>query len=422
MTTENIVTDTKPQINPKIASKPKPNAGELLSKRIENDLAAWGYRFETNDIDDAVWCNGEPMTDAKAAEIRTQARDCGYGGPSTEKGKPPPPSLAAMEDAYTAMASRNRFHPIRDYLNRLTWDGTDRFSKLVTALRCAQDSVTYADGSKTLWASVAVYRWIQSAIAKILTGGKVQSPMLVLSGPQGTGKSTLARWLCPLPEYFIEAPIDPDSKDDLFVLTRRFIWEVSELGATTRRKDRESLKAFITRQEVTARKPYGRYEITKPAISSFIGTVNSVGGFLSDPSGARRFIVVELTSIDLAYQQIDRDQLWAQMVHDHRQSPNAWQMHTEEIAAQRGAANAAAVDYPYEHILQDIYSFDPKETGGDWFQSTKDIVAALQSANVAWNESQHGTLAGTLTALGATRQQRRMDGAPIRGWQGVKRK
>lgn len=397
---------------------------DTLSERIEDDLAEWGYRFTTNDLDDAIWCNGAPMTDALAAEIRATARDHGYGGPGvkTDPPTPPPPSLAAMEDVYTALASRNRFHPIRDYLNALTWDGKDYFRALVGCLSCPQPHIAYPDGSQRLWASIALYRWLQAAIAKVMTKGKVQSPMLVLSGGQGIGKSTLARWLCPLPEYFVEAPIDPDSKDDQFVLTRRFIWEVSELGATTRRKDRESLKAFLTKQEVTARKPYGRYEITKPALCSFVGTVNSVGGFLSDPSGARRFVVLELTSIDLAYQTIDRDQLWAQMMADYRKHPEHWRMHPAEIDAQRSAAEAAAVDYPFEHALTALYEFDAAQAGADWFTPTGEVVTALQSADVVWNEGQHGTLAGTLTALGAKRIQRRIGDKVLRGWQGVRRK
>lgn len=397
---------------------------ETLSERIESDLAGWGYRFSMNELDDSIWCNGAPMTDAIAATIRTTARDEGYGGPApkTNPPTPPPPSLAAMEDVYTALASRNRFHPIRDYLTGLQWDGADRFKSLVRCMNCTQAPVTYADGTQIAWASVVLYRWLQAAIAKVMTKGKVQSPMFVLSGGQGIGKSTLARWLCPLPDYFIEAPIDPDSKDDLFVLTRRFVWEVSELGATTRRKDRESLKAFLTRQEVTARKPYGKYEITKPAMCSFIGTVNSVGGFLSDPSGARRFMVMELASIDLAYQAIDRDQLWAQVMHTYQKHPDAWRMHPEEIAAQRSAAEAAAVDYPFEHVLSALYEFDADQAGADWFIPTGEVITALQGAGVVWNEGQHGPLAGTLTALGAKRMQRRIGGDILRGWQGVKRK
>jgi len=405
---------------PAVAPAP-PQDAETLSGRIETDLAAWGYTFATNDLDDAIWCNGEPMNDALAAQIRTTARNHGYGAPGA-RGAPPPPSIVAMEDAYTAMAHRNRFHPIRDYLNGLTWDGKDRFGQLVLCLQSPQENITYPDGKQKLWASVALYRWLQAAIAKVMTAGQVQAPMLVLSGPQGCGKSTLARWLCPLPQYFIEAPIDPDSKDDLFVLTRRFIWEVSELGATTRRRDREALKAFLTRQEVTARKPYGRYEITKPAICAFVGTVNSAGGFLSDPTGARRFVVLEISAINLAYQTLDRDQLWAQMMAAYRQHPEHWRMHPAEIEAQRNAAEAAAVDYPYQHVLTALYEFDAKQDGADWFLPTGEIITALQAADVSWNESQHGALAGTLTALGAKKIERRIDKVKSRGWQGLKRR
>ena len=83
--------------------------------------------------------------------------------------------------------------------------------------------------------------------------------MLVLSGAQGKGKSYLAKWLCPLPDMFIESAIYPDNTDHLKYLASRWIWAVDELGATTRRADIEGLKAFITKDVATFRAVYARY-------------------------------------------------------------------------------------------------------------------------------------------------------------------
>jgi predicted P-loop ATPase len=154
-------------------------------------------------------------------------------------------------------------------------------------------------------------RWLIGAIAKAYQAE--QNRMLVLDGPQDVGKSHFARWLCkPLQGLFVEGPINPDNKDDQIRLMRSWIWEVAELGSTTRRADQEALKYFLTMRQVTVRKPYGKFDIVKPALASFIGTVNNEAGILNDPTGSRRFMVAKLLSINWDYVLLDVNQVWAQ--------------------------------------------------------------------------------------------------------------
>jgi predicted P-loop ATPase len=63
---------------------------------------------------------------------------------------------------------------------------------------------------------------------------------------------------------------------------------------------------------VTVRKPYGKHDMIKPALASFIGTVNNEAGILSDPTGHRRFMVAHLVNIDWDYTAVDIGQVWAQ--------------------------------------------------------------------------------------------------------------
>ena len=106
--------------------------------------------------------------------------------------------------------------------------------------------------------------------------GRDDEITLVLDGPQGIGKSFLVRWLCPKERYYIEGGINTEDKDSLIRLASKWIWEVGELQATTRKADREALKDFISRRDVTVRPAYGRYDIVKPALASFIVTINEL--------------------------------------------------------------------------------------------------------------------------------------------------
>lgn len=272
------------------------------SERLLGRLHKWGYRFSMNLMSDQLLVNGEPLTDTVEAEIRTRLRDAGLWG-----------MIDAARDAYRVEAARNAFHPVKDYLNGLRWDGVDRIEALAAALQHEMPAIEYDDGQAADPAVVYVQRWLAGAAGKALAGE--QNMMLVLSGPHGIGKSELARWLCsPLPMLFSEDHIDPTDKDIVRRLMTCWIWEVGELDATTRRADVAALKAFLTRREVRTRHPYDKHDTVKPALASFIGTVNpSHGGFLAEPDD-RRFLVLNLAGIDWSYRDLDVHQLWAQAV------------------------------------------------------------------------------------------------------------
>lgn len=265
-----------------------------------------GYSFSMNQLDDSVWCSGSRLTDGTEAVIRNRCRDMGLTSPGR------------IKDAMVQFAFERQFHPVRDYLSTLTWDGKDWIALLVSQFL----------EETTGLGETAFRRWMVGSVAKIYERG--QNFMMVWDGPQGIGKSTLARWLCPLPAYFIEGPLRPDDKDSLIRLASKWIWEVGELQATTRRADKEALKGFISTEEVTVRKPYGANDMIKPAMASLIGTINEDGaGFLTDPTGNRRFVVIHMQTIDHRYTELDPAQLWAQAVALYKQG-EPWSLTPQE--------------------------------------------------------------------------------------------
>jgi predicted P-loop ATPase len=264
------------------------------TKDFINAIKGGEIRIRMNDMNNRIEVNESPITDPQEAIILNFLRDIGLKGERK------------MHDALLQAAHTNRYHPIKNYLNDLEWNGEDHLTALLSHFRFSQKTQDIAP--------VFFRKWLVGAVAKIMGGG--QNFMLVLDGPQRVGKSYLCRWICPehlQREYFIEGAVQPDDKDSYIRLMSKWIWEVGELQATTRRADMEALKDFITRQVVTVRMPYGKYDVTKPAAASLIGTINeSGGGFLGDMTGTRRFGIVETDKIDWSYTEIDVGQLWAQ--------------------------------------------------------------------------------------------------------------
>ncbi|MFQ5620177.1 MAG: VapE domain-containing protein, partial [Rhodospirillales bacterium] len=284
--------------------------GRVKTAEYLKALAGLGYTFRLNACNDKLEVNGQPMTDGLAAKIRGQMRDAGYE------------HVNVMQDAYLGHAYDNQYHPIRDYLNGLKYDGGPHIDTLATYFEDAHQNSRLPDHPCPVF-HTWLRRWLIGAVAKVFKAE--QNPMLVLDGRQDLGKSYFAHWLCPLPDYFIESAIDPADKDSRIRLISYWLWEVAELGATTRRADREALKAFISTRRVTVRAPYGRNDITKPSMASLIGTINNESGFLSDPTGNRRFLTCTLTKINWDYADMDPAGIWAEAVHLYR-AGESWRL------------------------------------------------------------------------------------------------
>jgi len=138
--------------------------------------------------------------------------------------------------------------------------------------------------------------------------------MPVIEAPQGAGKSRAVRALAVMDDNFSDQPIRwDDPKQQLEAVSGTWIYEVGELVGL-KKADVENVKNFLSRQEDKVRPAYGRYVVTRPRRCIFIGTVNGGidAGYLTDPSGARRFWPVRAGRIEVEAIERDRDQLWAE--------------------------------------------------------------------------------------------------------------
>lgn len=248
-----------------------------------------------------------------------------------------------VHDAVDRRARECSFHPVRNYLTSLVWDGIPR-------LVGEDDSVgvdpltgwltTYFGVENTPYSREIGKLFLISAVARIMRPGCKCDYMLILEGKQNLGKSTACRILAG--EWFSDGlPENVSTKDASQHLRGKWLLEVAEMHAMGK-TETAALKAFITRQEEKYRPSYGRKEVNEPRQCVFIGTTNKAQ-YLKDETGGRRFWPVKVAVLhpimnDLLAQ--DRDQLFAEAMHLFNNGAKWWpdrQFEMDHIAPEQEA-------------------------------------------------------------------------------------
>ncbi len=206
-------------------------------------------------------------------------------------------------EAIMVAASRYSFHPVKQYLTSITWDGTSRLDTWLSTY-CGAIDTEYSRtiGSKTLVA----------AVARVFNPGVKFDHVLILEGEQRIGKS----YTCSIlgRQWFGDFNMDVRSKDIVEQMRGCWIVELSEMEMA-RKTDVQALKAFITRTTDRIRPAYKRVAMDFPRQCIFIGTVNPDGsGYLKDDTGNSRFWPVQCGTFDINSLKRDLNQLWAESV------------------------------------------------------------------------------------------------------------
>lgn len=211
-------------------------------------------------------------------------------------------STILCHEAAIVAAEKFRYHPVRDYLKTLEWDGVHRLDTWLIDYAGVEDTkYTRAVGVKTLL----------GAVGRVFNPGIKFDNMLVLEGEQGIGKSTLISILGG--EWYGDISITDNDKDTIDAMRGSWIIEVSEM-VCSRKVDTDKLKSFLSKTTDRVRLAYRRNSEDYPRQSIFIGTINPEegSGYLKDMTGNRRFWPVTCTEIDTEGLRQVRNQLFAE--------------------------------------------------------------------------------------------------------------
>lgn len=230
-----------------------------------------------------------------------------------------------IADALTAVLTRHSYHPIRDYLSGLTWDGVPRLDRIIIDYMGAEDSELNRAMSR---------KHFVAAVARVFNPGCKYDYCLIMSGAEGIGKSTLLRVMGG--KWFNDSITTLEGKEGMEQLRRAWVVELGELSSI-KRSDVEQVKAHLSKQVDIYRAAYARRVLEHPRQCVFCGTTNEAL-FLKGDTGNRRFWVIPVVAELRKYRdwseaiRRDRDQLWAEAVHYYKQGEPIYL--SEELEAQ----------------------------------------------------------------------------------------
>lgn len=232
-------------------------------------------------------------------------------------------------DCVEAQARRNKYHPVREYLESLQWDGVQRVRSMFSELFSAPDNP---------YTRHVAHCFLVSAVARILfvdrkvrhNGAKVDF-MVVLEGEQGRGKTSAVGELFGA-EWYAEAMESPGGKDFYQDLRGRWGVEIGEMEAFSK-ADVTKVKQAITSRFDTYRPSYGRVSRSFRRECVFVGTTNE-HEYLRDASGGRRFLPILVGQVDVTKIAVQRDQLWAEAVTLWRDGYRYWELPDEAVEEQ----------------------------------------------------------------------------------------
>lgn len=210
-----------------------------------------------------------------------------------------------IKDALSIVMSRHAYHPVREYLDGLTWDGKSRIDRLLIDLMGADD---------TEYVREVTRKWLVAAVARIREPGCKFDTMLILVGAQGIGKSQFFNRIAHRPAWFSDSMSQFDNtKEGMEQLAGKWILEIGEL-ASMKRSELEGVKTFLAKQSDDYRPSYGRRIQNFPRQCVFGGTTNR-DDFLQDATGGRRFWPVTVRNTKRMWAEMTSeyvDQVWAE--------------------------------------------------------------------------------------------------------------
>ncbi|MFO0675284.1 MAG: virulence-associated E family protein [Polyangiaceae bacterium] len=309
--------------------------------------------------------------------------------------------------AVSTVARSRRFHPVRDYLNSIAWDGTPRLDSWLT---------TYLGVEATDYSRTIGTKFLVSAVARVMHPGAKADCMLILEGLQGQKKSTAVRNLVPVASWFTDEFSDFGTRDGAMVLGGAWVVEVPELDAMGR-AEVSRIKAFVSRTVDRYRSPYGRHVEDHPRQCVLVGTTNGEA-YLRDETGNRRFWPAKCGAIDVDGLARDRDLLWAEAVALYQDGASWWLEDAETVRAAAAEQDARYQCDAWESVVVPwlrLRALEATEAGQSKGVTVGEVLAGpLDLDKSKWNQSEQSRVGRMLKRHGWER--RRLRSGDEREW------
>ena len=268
------------------------------------------------------------------------------------------------------------YHPFELYFRNLPeWDGKDRITELARRV-----------SDKDVWVR-AFHRWMLAVTAQWTGSGdrgrraNSVAPLLV-SPTQGLGKSTFCRMLLPqeLRDYFTESFDLTNASSAENKLASYGLINLDEFDRLPASR-MPQLKNLMQMEDLRVRRAYRRSAEALPRIASFIGTSNR-RDLLTDLSGSRRFICVEVEHAIDCTTPIDHAQLYAQLLYELNSGERCWFSKAEEAEIQTANHPFYRIT-PAEELIGCCFAFAEAGEQGARLMSAADIYTVLKKKNPA---------------------------------------
>lgn len=245
-----------------------------------------------------------------------------------------------LYDGLAMIMQENAYHPVREYLEGLVWDGVERLSGLL---------IDYIGADDNEYVRAATYKTFIGAVARVMQPGIKFDTVLTLIGPQGSAKSQLIAVMGG--QWYSENLGRLDTNQAMENIQGAWLVEIAEMAAL-KKAEVEVIKHFISKTEDAFRPAFGRRKQVFPRQNIFIGSAND-DEFIKDQTGGRRFwpanVVKSLFYKNRVFNVLPkfRDQLWAEAVQGYlNDEPLHLPPDIEEIAEQVQA----------EHTEKDLWT------------------------------------------------------------------
>ncbi len=296
-----------------------------------------GSTIRWNELAQRAEWNGKPLEDHHLIDVRLILEQ-----------RQLEPAVSDILPAVMRHARINAFHPVRDYLLGLKWDGTPRLDHWMRLALGAPDvPFVKAVGRKTLIA----------AVARAFKPGCKVDTVLVLEGPQGIRKSTAIATL--FGPAFTAESVNLFDQHNKMVMSMMGAWcvELAEFIAIARR-DQNTVKGMLSMRSDRVVLPYAKMASDHPRQCIFFGTINpGESGYLTDATGNRRYWPVAVTKADVELIEDRRDQIWAEAYRAFIASGQWWLTPEEEALAATQVAEREEYDVWQDILADKLFGF-----------------------------------------------------------------